>query len=183
MLNDISDLRALSAAIGRRLPSRELDAEIHAVFCSDAAYAEALPAYTRDIDAAMRLVPPGWWFHFSHIKADVVPTTQIPGIPMSDSSDHGLDGRPVRYCSMTFGDRGMMALGICGAVVLASLALALKADARARGRLHLVQTGHGPMMAGADGRLAPLPYGFWVDDEGRLVPGPTPSMHSEKSGG
>jgi hypothetical protein len=150
-------------------PSRSFDERIAAVLCIPADKRHLVPAYTSLTDAAMRLVPPGWWWHVTHLEVEVLPTSPWPDAPISDALDYHFNGRPLGYGCSYFGARDKIALAVCIAALRARLGLLLKAKAKAEGRMYLVQTGNGPRIANVDGKLIGMPAGAWLDDDGKLI--------------
>jgi len=143
-------------------PSPELDRRLAAVHALLPGGAQApAAAYTSDTDAAALLVPPGWRLRFSGHAAEAMP----PESPVGMASHAGARG-PVGF--RTAGG-GMLAAAACTAALRAHLGLLLLARAKADGRMYLVQTGGGPIVATADGRLVPMPISSWLDHAGNLV--------------
>ena len=125
--------------------------------------------YTSSLGDAVGLIPPGWWWHMSHLEVEVIPTTPVPGIPASDGQDYHFNGRPLGYSCSVWGSREALPAATCVAVLLARLGLLLKARAKSEGRMYLVQTGHGPRIADRTGRLLDMPADAWLDRDGNLV--------------
>ena len=173
-------LDTLVADLGdRRAPCTEFDVRI-ACFLQGVdppadggwdAFAAAgrTPRYTSVQDDAMLLVPPGWWWHISHLEAEVIPTHPLPDFPVSNSADYRFGGRPVSYGCTLWGDRSLIAHSIATAAMLARLGLLLKAMAKAEDRMYRVQTGKGAMIADRRGVLIEMPAGSWLTDDGRLI--------------
>ena len=92
---------------------------------------------------------------------------------MSNAFDRMPDGRPISYEAMGYDSAGMREAlpGLaCISVLRAWRAGALKAMSMRDGRIHVVQTGHGPLAAMPDGHLAEIPFDTRLTADGRLVP-------------
>lgn len=148
--------------------SEALDLRVES-FLNDGHAAVPGAPYTSSTDAAMLLVPVGWWWHLSHLEARVIPTSPWPGMPVSDSMDYHFDGRPLAYACMYFGVRERMAIAVCIAALRARLGLLVKAKAKAEGRMYLVDTGNGSRIANVDGKLLDMPDGSWLTEDGKLI--------------
>ena len=67
------------------------DKEILLIWCDEAFVlmnSLRVPKLTESIDAALTLVPEGWWWHLSHIHAQVCPTHPIEGAGRALNGDH-----------------------------------------------------------------------------------------------
>lgn len=148
-------------------PSAEFDRRVHLLIGRD--QTKPVEAYTSSMDAALLAVPPGWWWHLSHLESQVMPTSHWHDAPVSDAMDYHFNGRPLAYSCATYGSRDKIAISICIAALRARLGLLLKARALAEGRMYRVQTGDGPYIAGLDGKLLEMPQGSWINDDGKLI--------------
>ena len=78
----------------------------------------AIVPCTRDLQAAVSLIPDGWWWHLSHLEANVTPTKDVPGAPISNSTLYDWYGRPVGFRAMCF-DRDGLPAALCEALLKA----------------------------------------------------------------
>lgn len=148
-------------------PTRDKDQQLHKVFATTPV--ESCPEYTKSIDAAITLIPHGWWWHISHLEAQVCPSHPLPDIPIDNAIDYYPTGRPIQYSCSLFGNRNALAVAVCKAMLLAHLALKTKAKAIENKRKYLIQTGSGPMLVDIDGSLKELPAGTWLSKTGEVV--------------
>jgi|ERR1051326_1808214 hypothetical protein len=126
-------------------------------------------AYTSSLDAFI-LIPPGWWWHISHLGAHIIPNSRDQQIPISNAIDYGRRGQPVEYSSRLWGDeREKIPRAVAAAALIAHRALFLKRLAIDDKRMYLTQTGNGPRLILPDGRITDLPYHSWLTAEGKLV--------------
>ena len=74
-----------------------------------------------DIFHAIKLIPEQWWWHVSHLGAEIIPTTPAPGLEsvLSNATRHGPDGRPIRYNAMAHYDRQALPRAVCAAMLKA----------------------------------------------------------------
>lgn len=78
------------------------------------------PHYSTDLNAVVgALNALGWWWHLSHLSAEVIPTSPVRGMEglLSNGSAYDREGRPVTYRS-SFA-REQPALCLCTAWVMA----------------------------------------------------------------
>src|SRR5712671_4177809 len=92
---DVKSLDDLAGDLDKLRPSRDLDERVRlAVFHDRDPYP---PCYTSNLDAAISLIPHGWWWYISHLEAAVVPNRPEPDIPINNATDYEFTGRPVEY--------------------------------------------------------------------------------------
>jgi len=74
-----------------------------------------------DLAAAISLIPEGWWWHISHLEAQVIPTRPAPGMEglVSNGASYDGYGRPVTYRAMCH-DREDLPLSVCTAMIMAA---------------------------------------------------------------
>ena len=166
-----SELRPL-ADLAHRLatkpvPRRELDREVHRILLH--LHCEEPPGYTSDLNAAISLIPAGWWWHISHLEVEVIPNRPDADIPISNAHDYHFTGKPIGYGCHLWGVRDAIPSAICSAVILARCALKAKAAAIRDERMYLIQTGTGPMLVDRDGSVKELPSKGWLSFDGRLI--------------
>lgn len=158
-------------------PDEKLDEHIHDLVLANRDVLDRLMpmfplygnAYTSSFDA-MALIVPGWWWHVSHLGASVIPNRPDPQIPMSNAIDYTRQGRPIEYHSQLWGDeRAKIPRAIAAAALKTHRALFLKCKSIDDNRMYLTQTGHGPRLILADGRITEIPYQSWLDESGKLV--------------
>ena len=58
------------------------------------------PPYSSDLNSAVTALDHlGWWWHLSHIEAQVTPTTSLKEVPISNATQYDREGHPISYTS------------------------------------------------------------------------------------
>lgn len=110
--------RFIAERLRKEPPSHDLDRIACEFLGLDLSKLESVPAVTRDLDAAVAAIPDGWWWHLSHLEAQVTPTVNVPGAPVSNGTMYDFYGRPVGYSAMCWG-RGELPAALCEALLKA----------------------------------------------------------------
>jgi hypothetical protein len=78
---------------------------------------------TKDIRAALQLIPDGCWWHLSHLEASITPTSElVGGAPVSNAARYDQWGRPISYSAMAW-SRDQLPVAICEALLKAKFDL------------------------------------------------------------
>lgn len=102
--------------IAERLRAEKPSVELDRIACRFLKI-EARPI-TKDLDVAISAIPDGWWWHLSHLEAEVVPTRGVPGIPVSNGTLYDFYGKPVGFTAMCL-DREDLPRAMCEALLKA----------------------------------------------------------------
>lgn len=111
-------------------PSEDLDVRVFKAMSKF--LPDLLPGcFTRCLDDALRLIPPGWWWHISHMEARVIPTCPVAGTGgmLSNAGRYDDKGRPVGYDALISHEKERSALALSAAVISAVAALVRLAKA------------------------------------------------------
>lgn len=89
--------------------------------------AVAVKQWATDLGAAVDLIPSGWWWHISHLEAQVLPTVpgdgRLAGV-ISNGRFYEKSGRPTAFTSLSF-ERENLPRAVCCAYLKARRALLL----------------------------------------------------------
>lgn len=73
---------------------------------------------TRDLMAAVSMIPDGWWWNIDHHSASVTPTVPVEGAPVSNGTMYDWHGRPVSFGAMSW-SREELPVAMCEALIKA----------------------------------------------------------------
>lgn len=104
--------RFIAERLRHEPPSHELDIEV-CKFLD-----KPIVPCTQNLEAAIALIPKCWWWHLSHLEAQVIPTVPVEGAPISNGQLYDFYGRPVGFTAMCH-ERSELAVALCEALLKA----------------------------------------------------------------
>ncbi len=148
--------------------------------------------YTHKFKNALKLVVGNWW-SMNHFGVTFTHTVTVPGAPISNSMDtlpaggyaqH--PGSPLSFYSMfRVSQKDVkekdICLGIIEAFAMANLCAVTKIKAVKDNRMYTINTGHGQILALPTYKLAQIPRGQMLDDQGNLVERPKASWETKEN--
>lgn len=105
--------RFIAEILRKKEPSKNIDI----IVCNFLDMVSDVPC-TQYLDAAIGLIPDGWWWHMSHLEVVVIPTYDVPNSPVSNSKLYDFFGKPVGYSAMCW-DRKELPVALCEALLKA----------------------------------------------------------------